>query len=305
MKKYILSLLLIGAIAGAQTSKACDVCGCGIGGYYLGILPQYQKHLLGVRYRQQQFKSFFGEDLFGENQEGFSTETFQTTEIWGRFYPLPKLQLLAYVPFQFLERKSPNAPSETLNGLGDVTLLALWEAVTTNNPERKLQHKLLLGGGAMLPTGKSTFSSEGETNPNFQLGTGSLDGSLQLVYIVRYKMMGINADASYRFNGKNDDDYRFGNRYNLSVSGFHLFEAKSWAFMPSVGLAAEWAEKDESGEFFRSQTGGKAVMSHLGLDVYQKQWNLGISWQHPISQTLADDRLQANNRFQAQLNFLF
>ncbi len=285
-------------------ASACDVCGCGIGGYYLGILPQYQKHLVGIRYRQQQFRSYFGQGLFGEEQNGYASETFRTTELWGRFYPHPRVQVVAFVPLQHLTREN-NGVNETLSGMGDITLLALYEVARTNQPQNALQHKLLAGGGFKLPTGKSSYSVDGESNPNFQLGTGSWDVSFQAVYILRYRMMGLNTDVSYRMNGTNENDYRFGDRYNFSVTAFHVFESGKIAFMPAVGIASEWAKKDASGEFYRSQTGGKATLSHVGLDVYRQQWNLGFSWQHPIRQNLADELLSVNERFQVQLNFLF
>ncbi|MEP7259425.1 MAG: transporter, partial [Flavitalea sp.] len=44
-------LLIIVTIAISYGSMACDICGCGVGNSYIGILPDFNKRIIGLRYR--------------------------------------------------------------------------------------------------------------------------------------------------------------------------------------------------------------------------------------------------------------
>ena len=68
MKK--LAVLLI-AVACFSKANACDICGCGVGGNYIGILPEFNQHVFGLRYRLNSLTTHIG--------TGGST-TYLTTE---------------------------------------------------------------------------------------------------------------------------------------------------------------------------------------------------------------------------------
>src|SRR5688572_32202916 len=105
------------ALAGlnVQNVQACDACGCGVGSYQFGILPQQNKNFVGIRY---QAKSDETTPFHGSQ----SKEEFQTMEIWGRFYPLKKVQVLALLPYNFNRQETDGKPTE-LQGLGDGLVL--------------------------------------------------------------------------------------------------------------------------------------------------------------------------------------
>ncbi|UII25703.1 hypothetical protein LVD15_20705 [Fulvivirga maritima] len=54
MKRYIVLFLFIAWLLPKET-KACDVCGCSLGSNYMGILPQFNKNFVGLRWSQAKF----------------------------------------------------------------------------------------------------------------------------------------------------------------------------------------------------------------------------------------------------------
>ncbi|MEO0333200.1 MAG: hypothetical protein AAF223_16195, partial [Bacteroidota bacterium] len=53
MKSIFALFILI--ITTVSSSHACDVCGCSLGSNYFGILPQFDKHFVGVRWHHSSF----------------------------------------------------------------------------------------------------------------------------------------------------------------------------------------------------------------------------------------------------------
>jgi len=153
MKKLITIALFILFIFPSST-QACNVCGCGVGNYHYGILPQFRKNFVGIRYRHSSYVS----TLDDSHSDVFSYETFRTAELWARFYPAKKVQIFAFVPFNVNERKE-GMTVKKLNGLGDIVISANYNLINTyDSLGAFLTHNLLIGGGVKLPTGQY-FSS--------------------------------------------------------------------------------------------------------------------------------------------------
>ena len=72
--KYLLSFLLVFI---AIDSNACTVCGCSASNQYLGILPQFHRHFLGLQYQHREFRSEHPAHEAGHSgtvsQENFNT----------------------------------------------------------------------------------------------------------------------------------------------------------------------------------------------------------------------------------------
>lgn len=78
----------------------CDICNSSAGGNLMVILPQFGNHFVGLRYQHSGFRSTHVPSLLAEGAGGASRETFHTMELFGRYYPHPRVQLMGFVPYR-------------------------------------------------------------------------------------------------------------------------------------------------------------------------------------------------------------
>jgi len=310
MKKTIRLFILANVgILMSFHAYSCDVCGCGVGNYYFGIMPQYHKNFLGLRYRYRTFTSHVGESQYSQSLYG-NEETFQSTEIWARFYPLPKIQVLAFIPMNFNKQyENGTGVTHNLQGLGDASLFVNYNLINnTSDTNSIVKHNLLSGGGIKLPTGKYKFDESDKqnvNNANFQLGSGSVDFMLNLVYTIRYKKVGLSTDITYKINTVNKNNYQFGNRVSGGVNLFFLQKIGEITIMPTAGIFLEKAFYDYKRNVTVYQTGGTATLGSAGVETYFKNFAIGFNFQKPISQNLSDGLSIAHDRATVHVTYLF
>ena len=309
------ALLIIVALLGLAVSpmQACDICGCGVGGYYSGMLPQYHKHFIGLRWRFSQFKSYPDHHVNPVNSVvAPSKEYFHSFELMARFYPHRRVQLLAFVPLNYNYQHTPLSPpiEQALVGLGDVSLMALYNIYNTSFiAEKDIKHNVLLGGGIKLPTGafQRTDESGNQLTPNFQLGTGSVDFLVTGIYTFRYKRWGVNTNINYKINLPNAETYRFGNQLKAALTAFmlHKFEKTKWGILPQLGLAVEQAGYNFKNGYQRINTGGQQLLATVGVEAYCGDVQFSATYQQPIWQHLSDGYVEAGPQFMVGINYLF
>ena len=287
---------MIAIVFSYHKSHACDGCGGGSGNYYFGVSPLFTKNFAGIRYRHSSFSSNLG-----------TRGTFQSTELWGRFYPVKNLQIMAFVPYNFNSQTRIDLPNKNISGLGDITVMANYQIFNKKDTSSIWKHNLLLGGGVKLPTGDYQHKDENGklTNVNFQMGTGSLDFILNVVYNIRYKKIGLTTNISYQINSKNPKMHQFGDKISALASLFYVHKIGQVAFMPSVGVFMESAKGDKQTGIDVTETGGKATFSNLGLETYYKQYSVGFQYQIPMSQNLQENTIKINNRLVAHFMVMF
>ncbi len=281
-------------------SYGCDVCGNTVTSNYMGILPQYRQHFVGLRYLNSTFTSQHVPSLFEESGIT-SSDVFHKAEVWGRFYPTNRLQLFAFVPYQQNTKTEDELITQT-SGLADVSVIGNYIVVNSGDSGRfVLRNTLSVGGGVKLPTGK--FDPNG--NPALQVGTGSWDFTANIIYTLRYKKAGVNLDASTRFNTTNSSGYQFGNSYNSSIRFFYWYKRNRISFLPHAGLAFEYARKDQQSDMVQTYTGGSGVYAVMGADVYINKIAFGAGYTHPLSEHLFEGLVHTNRKLTVQVLYLF
>ncbi|WP_018479194.1 transporter family protein [Pontibacter roseus] len=299
MKKLVLLALALLSIN--ISSEACDK-GCTMGGSYMGILPQFHKHFVGVRYST---RSFTTTATHGQHVQ-VTDERFATAELWGRFNPVKNVQLFAFLPY-VLNAQTSGHSSIKSKGFGDVTLMANYSLLNTGDSlGHTFKHTLQLGGGVKLATGNFQKQEHDEQlAANMQPGTGSTDYMVNGIYTIRYKQLGLSNDFTYRFNTENSDGYQFGDRLSTSSNVFYWQNVKGISLLPSAGVYYEHAKGDRYEGATNAQKGGDSFFTNLGLSVYVKNIAVGGTLQLPVSSTEAHHHTEGNSRSMVSLTYMF
>ncbi|MCW3466304.1 transporter [Chitinophaga nivalis] len=307
MKKVLLIILLV--ITGIYETRACDICGCGVGSYYIGILPDFKKRFVGLRYQYKTLRTHLGPG--GKTSYMTTDETYQTAELWGGWNIGKRFRVLAFVPVNFNARSNQGINSSK-SGLGDIAVVGYYQLLDKQQTvgSKLLVQSLWIGGGIKAPTGRyeATEKKEGEESPNsFQLGTGSTDFTLNAMYDVRLMDFGINANVSYKMNTNNQYEYQYGNKFTANVLAYYKFRiTDNVTIAPNAGMLYETAQKDtENKRFSVDVSGGYSLLATTGVEMTWKNMSIGGNFQPVVSQQLADMRVKAGNRAMVHVTYLF
>ena len=308
MKIKIISTFIL-LMMSISATRACDICGCGVGSYYLGILPEFNKRFIGLRYQHKTLSTHLGP--MGERTPITADETYQSAELWGGWNIGSRFRVLAFIPYNFNERKSQSG-NASKNGLGDIALMGYYKVVEQKGKvrEKLLIQSLYIGGGVKVPTGKYAPTerlSIQESPNNFQLGTASTDFTLNAAYDVRYQDLGMNINVNYKMNTENKYDYRYGNKFTSNVLVYHKFRVVNlFTIAPNVGVLYETAKNDmESKKYVVEVSGGHSFSGVAGVELSMEKVSFGANYQNVMSQDLAGGRAHAGNRFMIHTSFAF
>lgn len=306
MKKQILAILAI--MIQFNTVLACDICGCGVGNNYVGILPEFRKHTIGLRYKTSSIYTNLG--IGATPTYMTNKEVYNTIELWGGFKLSNKWRLLATVPYSFNHRNTSTG-ARSKAGIGDINGLFFYELINTRrttNQSKLLINTLWIGTGLKLPTGQYNAVDKNTTNSNnlFQLGTGSVDISIVAMYDLRLQDAGININGQYKINTTNRYDYRFGNKGTISTQLYYKWRiANQFTIAPSAGLLMEQSALDYDKKKAVDISKGQLTMATFGFEGNVNKIAFGINWQTPLKQEMGLGTIQANNRGMIHLSYLF
>lgn len=299
MRKILFFLLLV-----SHTTLSCDLCGCSNSNSFFGLMPASNRGFLGVRYRTTSFDSHIGSSYLA------SHELFQSTELWGRFYPVKNIQVLGFLPYN-MHSQQTSTQKFHITGLGDPSFLIQYNLINTllDTTYRELNHNLLVGGGLKLPLGQFRYDAANPSevaNANFQLGTGSFDYTIQSTYGIRYQAWGMNIDGQVKLSGTNSEEYKFGDRISGAATLFYAYgKGHRITLMPYINMYAEYSSHDKSQGLINTRTGGSMSLAGLGIECTSRQLMFGTTIQTPIIQQLSGGEIKANNRISAHFTILF
>lgn len=302
--------VLLALLAFSSGAAACDLCAC-----YLGINPTYNRHTLNVRYRISSFAGNHSHLITAAetgthhhqraNAGAYMHEYFETVELWGRFYPTPKLQVIASLPVARNMETYAGRPIAEVSGLRDAFALAQYQVINRNPVDSgAFRHRLLLGGGVKLPTGNYEYiADDGTWNPLLQPGTGSWDAMLAATWLGKINRWGASADMVYTYATRNNMDYRFANRLNVTAHLFYGLPLGPLTFMPFAGAYLETAGTDDYTGIEQLNTGGTVGFASGGCQLYWKRFSATATVQQPMHEWLNGDQGVNETRYMVGIGY--
>ena len=153
----------------------------------------------------------------------FATPTDMTMQMhmgMAMYAPTDKLTLMTLFPYIRKEMNHRNVEgarfAERTGGIGDIELRGMYAVFDTLEPRQWL----LLNGGVGLPTGSIDATMDGmPLEYPMQIGSGTFSLLPGVTYLGQVLPWGWAADFGSTVRvGRNDNDYRLGDRYQLGVS---------------------------------------------------------------------------------------
>lgn len=287
-------------------AKSCDICGCGIGGSYIGIVPQFSNHFLGFRYRTQ---VFMHKDVPYSNLGNSKVikDVYQTVELWGRYNVSPRIQIFYGLPFVFNNRVD-QLKSNPIRGIGDLSATMNYIFYNSGDSLSKNLKVLFYAGTTVkLPTGKyQVRNTDKLMHPiGVQPGTGAWSNALNFGGVLRYKRLGLSSELRYIVNHTNELGFKPGNQTLADVNLFYWRKFGFNSFMLSTGATFEHFNKDASFKIINNLSGGNAAYLNVGADVFYRNLMCGMRLSIPMLQEINPNLPTAGNRVGLHLNYFY
>lgn len=273
--KYKMMLCLCLLWLGIAESKAQSCCATGSGCNY-SVLPDLDKHMAGLRwtYSQYENRNF---SLIPEQNGIKNHEMVNTLEVFGRFNLPKRFQLSVFVPVTFIHQYSTLSDTHD-RGLADMSLMAQYQIL---NPAKfgvgRVKHQLRAGVGLKLPTGKYQSGKKDLYNTSVQLGSGSVDVLLNVVYTLSYRKLVMSARAAYKVNTVNKYGFRFGDKTDAGVRFSYVVRAGKITLMPMVGTSYTYTQNNYNHRQPVYESYAHLFTATAGMEAYVKHFAFSLA----------------------------
>ena len=273
-------IFLFSIIILPYSSKACDLCGCVSTGGQIGVLQQFDRNFIGMRFQFHSFlhqnvsEAFMGNDRVKEDE-------FFLPEIWSRIQLSDRMQLLLSLPYSYKVRLT-EGDALTNSGLGDMS--ALLNTVLFRKETEKLSYQWNAGLGLRLPTGKYRQRDDRKVllPIGMQSGTGAYAFPIFTQLGIRKSSWGILAEGLAQFHSLNEDDYQLGNYYQASLNLLYYHQGLKSLCIPHIGMRYEKSNADREYGFEQKSTGSSKWVAAAGFDYYWSDWSIGARFSIPL-----------------------
>jgi hypothetical protein len=294
---------------------ACDVCSI-----YLSINPNDYKNSIGLHYRMRAMQGTIGAPVKSlptkhlghlNSYEGEQTvnEVYQLMELRGQYFFTERFHLVLTIPVSNNYRSVGDFTNTDVYGFGDPVLLAKYQLFNTRKREEmpRVTHRIIGGAGVKAPFGSTTKSFNGSNaDIDMQPGTGSIDFFALAEYVMFIKQRwGISANAIYKMNTANRNQFQYGNVLASNLNFFASLKMKRLMFQPALGGYMEMAAFDMDQKEKLSGTGGTVVYSTAGLYTYLGRFNWMAQFQYATINKQGSDMLPNKFRLIAGVNYNF
>lgn len=301
MKKLLISFAII---LFTYTAQACPFCGCGGSNLYIGLLPDFQRGFVGVRYQYYKFHTTLLSD-----PSQYSTNYYNVVEAWGGVNIGHRFQVLGFVPYYSNKQIDDDGVSMP-HGLGDASVIGQYKLFNSTRLLKNgniIRQQLWFGGGLKLPTGHFNLEMNNPdvtvADVNAQLGTGSTDVLLNGTYNVRIENLGANLAANYSINTVNNQQYRFGNKLATNLVIYYRLGRTKHSLTPNVGINYEQVGVNSMQAVKVRYTGSNITSAVSGLEFNVKKIGIGLNVQLPIAQSFSEGQTRMNVKALLHLSY--
>lgn len=274
-------------------AAACDICGGGLDNLNPYLFPHLSRSYLGLSYLHNHYHL---------TEDGNIRDQYNNALVFtGQYTVMNRVQVMAILPFQVNSINTQNSSVST-QGMGDVTVLANYSVL--QKEIGKTTHFISVGGGIKFATGEYHASKTGDlSNQNFQLGSGSNDYLMNLVYRFTTGNFSFNTVGTYKYTTPNKDEYRYGDVLTTGATAVYLVKKRNYSLAPYVQLVNEVHYRDAANHVLQNHSGGDVLYAGGGLDVTANRITVGLNYQVATHQNLIQGELQAKPKFSARLSF--
>lgn len=292
------------------STQACDVCGCSAMDTRIGVLPDLRMNTLRAGYSFRSFETTHPK-LFAQEQDRISNERYNSFALSARFFVWRNWMVTAELPYHNYEQQEDGTTFST-SGIGDASIGVQYLYTLPGDESTKLD-QFLFGGGVKLPTGKRGVYGDdsGILNENMQPGSGSLDVTALVNYLRRRGKWGLQLQASARYNGANEEEYRFGERFSTSgrvLRWLNFGKNKQFIALPSAELGWDHSNADWLNDALavrNTESGGYRVSAGVGLDVFIGRFGFNAQVQVPLWYEMGEGYIAPQQFAHGGFTFLF